>query len=529
MIMRKKFFRNKTAAKYHLHEIFFFIICIILIGSFLSGCQKTPEKNSVARKDGGLQEGQIAEPLKKGELHAMDIPEQWQAKDTRADGKVTITADMSIKAVEVGNLPVIAYQNKVLSNDELKKMTNFFAKDETLYRVKDTSKEDYDWLKKRIENGEGYYGSSYFSDEKKEMLENIDKAIKIAPSSQTLQKISNVKFMPEQVDEARNIVRKISDNANSEDSLYFSAQIGEEGDSIIRAEKYNSDAGTRSTFVWDSTDLIFTSDDLESIQTFNASSMAYGGDTFAQNWQKILDKWQEYMNGVSIDSAWSNSQAKDLLSNLGLDNYELYDTEYALVFERNTIPHIKVSKRMDYTFLGDPADAEDGVILIYTPTVSQLPLRTDELSTVQSLTDGIYAPPFEPEKIEICITKSGIMRFSWDNICEQTDVVAENTNLLSFDEIQNALFDQIYFQYANMGQPAESKTKFEYKVSQASFGYSFIPAYKKPDQAWAVPSWVFVVSTWVDDSAESGAKYEDMPRDYVIDAIDGALIATEAS
>lgn len=67
-------------------------------------------------------------------------------------------------------------------------------------------------------------------------------------------------------------------------------------------------------------------------------------------------------------------------------------------------------------------------------------------------------------------------------------IVTENVKLLAFDEIENRLIDQVKYLYPS-SQPAESKTIFGYDVATVELGYTYIPAYKNPQNAWLVPAW----------------------------------------
>lgn len=74
-------------------------------------------------------------------------------------------------------------------------------------------------------------------------------------------------------------------------------------------------------------------------------------------------------------------------------------------------------------------------------------------------------------------------------MCEEVFTVAENTEFLPFEEIQKKIFDQMYYRYTDMGQPAEDKIEFIYEIREAQLGYTYITAYENPKNVWLVPCW----------------------------------------
>ena len=57
----------------------------------------------------------------------------------------------------------------------------------------------------------------------------------------------------------------------------------------------------------------------------------------------------------------------------------------------------------------------------------------------ENLAETVYAPSFITEGIRMIVTKEGIQLFEWTDISKKTDVIAENTKLLTFDEIKEKL------------------------------------------------------------------------------------------
>ena len=74
---------------------------------FLSGCQATPDQSSVASKADGLDQEAVAEPMKDGGTIRVSIPDHWKDSEKRNKDRVTLSADLPLDEITVGNLPVI--------------------------------------------------------------------------------------------------------------------------------------------------------------------------------------------------------------------------------------------------------------------------------------------------------------------------------------------------------------------------------------------------------------------------------------
>lgn len=179
----------------------------------------------------------------------------------------------------------------------------------------------------------------------------------------------------------------------------------------------------------------------------------------------------------------------------------------------------------DQIWQADPKQAEPGYRYVFTR--GQGGLFTDQMkgSTIADEVGGSYAPPFPVEKVSVVATASGVKAFEWDGICEEVGTAAENTRLLPFEEIQKNIFDYMYYLYLELGQPENSKSVFEYTVSDIRLGYTYVPAYGNPEHAWLVPAWFIRVEVHADMTEELGKAYDWEHRELMVNALDGGLIA----
>ncbi|MDQ9825210.1 hypothetical protein RFZ44_18045, partial [Acinetobacter sp. 163] len=70
--------------------------------------------------------------------------------------------DLELEKTDIQNLPVMEMKNKRLSEDELKKLVNYFAGEEECYQPQPYTKETYEHVISRIEKKEGFYAAFYY-------------------------------------------------------------------------------------------------------------------------------------------------------------------------------------------------------------------------------------------------------------------------------------------------------------------------------------------------------------------------------
>lgn len=127
------------------------------------------------------------------------------------------------------------------------------------------------------------------------------------------------------------------------------------------------------------------------------------------------------------------------------------------------------------------------------------------------------------------VTKEGIQLFEWTDISKKTDVIAENTKLLTFDEIKEKLADHLlYAQIANLGGISPEGFANIYTVKNVQLRAANINAYNKPKRSWLVPVWVFDVEGKMQHKTGKEITTENIgPETVVLNAIDGGFIQVQ--
>lgn len=496
------------------------ILCIVLIG-----CQNTPEKSSVVSKAEGLSEDVIAVPLKDGEKRAIDVPEHWQLNEKKSNGRVTISADLEIGKMQIGNLPVIEMSNHELSQEELEKLVSYFTKGLDLYVPEIYSKDFYKSVIDRIANKEGAYSNTFMWPAYQKLEATLKKAVELAPDIVPEAEKAEIKFQKKRENPALNALQNRTDikreeqNTNAED--YFSVDVGKERMAYIEAERYNQKLENSSSFSWLEGAGSIGTEEIIHILSMHEYSSDSGLDPsgYTAKIEELLSKYEACLDQqTAVNEAEVKKLAEQVLKDLDIKNMKLSSSEKILWFPKGAYP-VKDYPGFgeDYVWQGDLTKAEVGYQYIFSPYIEGIPAK-QEYGIVPEKTMESYAPLFPVEKITITVTQDGIKGFHWTGISEERARITDNTKLLSFDAIQDQLLDQIFYWYTQLGQPENDPTQFEFKVTGAQLEYTYIPAFGEPKDAWLVPAWVFTVTQTSEGLEQPGY------NSFVLNALDGGII-----
>lgn len=501
-------------------------VMVIVVSCLLTGCQPTPKENAVVRKAEGLNEAVIAEPMKDGETRMTDIPKHWQMEELKNNDRMMVSADLDLEEKEIGNLPVIEMKNHKLTEEELKELADYFADGETLYVPQPYTKDTYANVISRIENKEGIYAASYHWMEQLKTKQSAEAGMAIAPEVTGEPEKAEVKFTTRFVDEGYEKAFKsriMTDRdlyENRDESIWFEADIGENRTARIKAEMYHSELGNSSSFSW------IEGAEIMSYTGLNARRMFYEfqkENPFTLQMLERMNLFEARYADSTFDTETGEMQAKQLLTDLGAEEMSLASVEKVLWFSKEDYAEGmgKIGESDDFWWAADPADAECGYQYTFSREIGGLNVLEGD-SAVTERTEEMYSPPFPVETITVTVTESGVKAFVWKGMSEEVKRITENTELLSFDKIQERLVEQIFYWYSGCtaGQPADDPTQFQYRVTEADMGYTYITAYDNPENAWLVPVWSFRVI-----EGHAGEDLQYLP--YMIEALEGRVITGE--
>ena len=392
-----------------------------------------------------------------------------------------------------------------------------------LYENPAMTKSELGKEKEKIAGQKGLWGryTGIYNGNKLEKLEaEVDKLIEKAPEQKPEHKYIEAKLTAPQRLEVENFRTWdytsgwYSWDYETDDKIGFTARVdkGREMDPIIRALSYDDKVGSNTQFVYsqgtfiDEVDLEKDSENQKAFNTHNEEYLDYlrsgiereadGG--FSQ--EDALAKVDKILDDLSIRDVAVTDCVKaignaDSESWAGLDEAEL-------------------PKSVGYSIYLSP---KAGDVIGYS-----LP----RYMVYDDLPETTYAPSFLTEQIRVIVTKDGIQKFEWKNISRRKDTIAENTKLLSFDEIKEKLMQHLlYVEVNEIGGEKEKGSQSLYQLEDVQLRAANVNAYEDTEAVWLVPAWIFKVNhTLKDESA--GQVYESNIGSEVIilNAIDGGYV-----
>ena len=227
------------------------IMPLLLLSVFLmTGCRKTPEESAVVSKAEGLSEDVIAGPLESGEIRDTDIPEHWQMEELKGEDRVTISADLEFGKMKIGNLPVIEVRNHVFGQEELERLVDYFSDGKELYVPQPYTKQVFRNVISRVDEKQGLYGSGYSWVNPLKTRQRMEAAVDIAPETNGTPEKAEVKFSEGFADQAQEAAKDYEIYENREERIWFEADVGEEREAHIQAERYEPKVRNSSSFEW---------------------------------------------------------------------------------------------------------------------------------------------------------------------------------------------------------------------------------------------------------------------------------------
>lgn len=498
------------------------VLCIICMLLGITACQKTPEEAVVVDKSQGLPEGSII-PEEKDTPKDLRVPEHWKESLVRGDGFVTLEADLDLEIPEVYNTPVYSWEAVPMTDQFLKKLCDYFAEGDRIYEYQGMTKSELIEKKEKMEKQEGSYVYSYYEELQKK-IEKMEELIEKAPAEKGEKKYIEPKLMKpqmieiEQLDPRNYIGRGYYPwYYSTEKEIGFLARVdrGEPCDPLIRAVSYDKDVGSVSAYVYEQG----TWTNQRSVErNIKLMGPVAANGKYLEYMESMKSKMEqaEYENFTEEDA---RKMVGDIVKDLGIKDMEVVDCARAM----------GVSDMESWSGLDteDP-DLEYGYSFSLSPKAGDVNGYTLLFSNqYKDLPETSYAPTFLTTQISIVVTEEGVKSFEWDYISDKKDMIAENTKLLSFDEVKEKLADHLlYAELSDENGEIPPDASYVYDVQNVQLRAANINAYEDPDAAWLVPVWVFEVGLTGFFEYDGGKVHEnDLPEGVVqINAIDGGYV-----
>ena len=146
--------------------------------------------------------------------------------------------------------------------------------------------------------------------------------------------------------------------------------------------------------------------------------------SFSDEWPK--SKSMELINELAISTEDAQTEAAQVLSDLNISGMTLVSSEKAII-----------SSFGNRYGIDSDRDPVGGWYLTYMRTVNGLSCVEDvNMYSSNGNDDSDYSSPVTIESIHVFISDNGIEMFKYSGALEQTAVVSDNVELLSFDKIK---------------------------------------------------------------------------------------------
>ena len=107
-------------------------------------------------------------------------------------------------------------------------------------------------------------------------------------------------------------------------------------------------------------------------------------------------------------------------------------------------------------------------------------------------------------------------------------MIAENTNLLSFEEITEKLGSHmlaVKVAVDSINGFDGKETSNEWEVKSVDLQSSYVPAYEAPQNSWLVPVWVFELEGCTVNHLDGDRKGRTKKETVVLNAVDGGYVS----
>lgn len=497
----------------------------LIFGMFLflglCGCAETPEKEVVLSKTEGLPDGAVAE--KSEEKKKLSVPENWEGTISKNDGAVTVQANgITISVPEIKNTPITEVKRAAFGEEQLKKLANYFRGDNPLQEPSPLTQNEGEAYVEKIKNREGAYGNPSLEEgmNATDRLSNLKKILEALPAEDTqTTEIKEPAFGPYKEDPYEAMLSGGNEEYMQETfgDCFFSAEIpGKDGKKArMSAVKYDAEKGLNGGFFYIEGGAVTES------QIQKAADMQEEApEKWKSEFADFSAKFEEETEELFLTEEQAEEEVRKVLEDLEIKNMQVRTIEKVFWSPTDT--------RWDFM---DP-DWEKGQagykFYMGMDNEGLVSYSQSGETFYQDLSEAVYKPSFAPEEIQIVVTEEGLKSFLWKNMSEKGKVIAENTNLLSFEEITEKLGSHmlaVKVAVDSINGFDGKETSNEWDVKSVQLQSSYVPAYEAPQNSWLVPVWVFELEGCTINHLDGDRKGRPKKETVVLSAVDGGYVS----
>jgi hypothetical protein len=219
--------------------------------------------------------------------------------------------------------------------------------------------------------------------------------------------------------------------------------------------------------------------------------------------------------GISITKEGAQQQADALVAALGIDYLTCYSIEKAYGGSRDEALRSNSNPLKCVWFIR------------YVRKVNEIPV-TYTAYDCMSIEENSQSAPWSYEDMTFAIDDNGIVGFRWSSPYKFTEVVTENSNLLTFKDITD-VFDTMSLAVNAWDGPREGNpnlTGIEINVDEIRFGLTRVTEENKRDSGLLIPVWDFFGTMTYIQEANGQPRKTDIGYIPIltVNAIDGTII-----
>ena len=308
------------------------------------------------------------------------------------------------------------------------------------------------------------------------MFGSMNSELQSADAESTRESLAENGFSEEEIDE---MMANYNSQIDKQEFICGMADLGKARMATIEINKY--------------------SEKQQQVLFFNTESGGTTGNDFLLFDDSLVDEMViTYNEALEI--------AEGLLLELGIEGMEIYEAGIAPNYDEDKIQIGHMYK------------------LIFTRMFNEVPVTFVAESAYKTFSSsGLYREPWNDEKLEISIDKTGVIGFKWINPVQVNEVINNNVEILPFEDIKNIFMKQILIN--NTYQEEGNIEHIEINIKRTTLGLVKI-AKKNSDEYMYVPAWDFfgtITEEYIDDM---GSYTDDRYgiSFMTINAIDGSVI-----
>ncbi len=514
-------------------------MALILAALMLTGCNKSPESSIVANKDFDNMIDEAENP-DNGVSTVSDAAANYDTYTTTINDesmRVNVNVDAKVEIPEADKMSVYRVKQSEISQDLIDKAINYLAPDVTFYdgrvlsiRTKSDIEGDMNYIRERMAAIEDGTDTSVLPEDKEVELEewqmNLDSLQAEYENTQ-----DDYTWSDYQTDCKLHSVSELY-NRDTQDSFYsweydlnpngeifYVASDGSDGNYVSMYVQNNPDYGNclrfrKSTIDYEHISGVYVDGNIGggSMRAgWKASEAPEDGYTLIDDidYPEDMTNFDKETAALSMDDAIS--QADNLMSELGLNGYKLYENDLY-----NIIPEFLHNSDMNYCeeYVLRYMRNEDGVFVNNDGGVKIV----DEWQG-----DTYNKKIWGSESVIVYVNDNGIVGFDISSPMEIVETVVDGSSIKSFEDIKPIFEQMVVVSYAPAGEGTVNIS-----VDSVILRYTRISEEDSFDTGLLVPVWEFT-GTLTDEYGNSmnppgNPSGLDNTSILTINAIDGSVI-----